>query len=190
MDISQHTTVKSDQLNADDLIGSPITVKITRVVHGNADQPVVVHLDGGYQPWKPCKTMLRVLMYAWGKHSEAYIGRRVTLFREPTARFGGQEVGGIRISHMSHIDKPMTLSVTIRRGHKVPFKVGALKTEEAPDLDALLEAAGVTRDDVDRWLKSCNQATLSEASHDDLPGWLAADPKRFDPIKALMGGDS
>ena len=62
-----HTiTAKSDQLNADDLVGGPITVKIEGVtVREDTEQPVTIRLSGGFRPWKPCKTERRVLVHAW-----------------------------------------------------------------------------------------------------------------------------
>ena len=53
-DITPFIQAKSDQLNADDLIGGPITARITNVrVTGGDQQPVTVELDGGHKPWKP-----------------------------------------------------------------------------------------------------------------------------------------
>jgi hypothetical protein len=38
---------KSDQLNADDLIGRSLTIKVTKVaLCGEADQPIAVHYEG------------------------------------------------------------------------------------------------------------------------------------------------
>ena len=42
-----------------------------------------------------------VMVSAGGNDGETYVGKRLTLYREPTVRFGGQEVGGIRIEAMS-----------------------------------------------------------------------------------------
>ena len=55
---------KSDQLNADDIIGTGITITVTAVKRGDsAEQPVVIHYQGDNgRPYKPCKTMRRVLI--------------------------------------------------------------------------------------------------------------------------------
>ena len=42
MDISQAAQPKSDQLNADDLIGGPQLVTITEVRKGSSEQPVEI----------------------------------------------------------------------------------------------------------------------------------------------------
>ncbi|NKU61704.1 hypothetical protein GS891_00190 [Rhodococcus hoagii] len=47
----------------------------------------------------------------------------MTLYRDPAVRFGGQDVGGIRVSHLSHIDKRLTLALTVTRGRRAPYVV-------------------------------------------------------------------
>lgn len=42
------------------------------------------------------------------------------------------EVGGIRISHMSHIDKPVTIALTATRGNKKPVTVQPLVIRDEP----------------------------------------------------------
>lgn len=146
MDISTTIAPKSDQLNADDLIGGPVTVTITGVSRGDSDQPVNIATAefGDGRPFKPCKSMRRVLVAAWGADASTYTGRRMTLYREASVRFGGQEVGGIRISHMSHIDHKLTLALTMTRGKRAPFIVEPLPDQPAPINDD--EAADFARD--------------------------------------------
>lgn len=135
-DLSQTIIAKSDQLNADDLIGRTITVKITNVKgRESADQPIDIHYEGDNgKPYKPCKSMRRVLVYAWGPDGKAYVGRSMTLHRDPEVKFGGIAVGGIRISHMSHIDGPMQFPLTATRGSKKLYTVKPLvqKQEKPP----------------------------------------------------------
>jgi hypothetical protein len=64
----------------------------------------------------PCKTVRRIMVGAWGKDTEQYVGRSMTLYRDPTVSFGGMVVGGIRVSHMSHIDSEKTLALQVTRG--------------------------------------------------------------------------
>lgn len=123
---------KSDQLNADDLLCGPITVTVTGVRRGDKEQPVVIAIDGGYQPYKPCKSMRRVLIAAWGDRPEPWIGRRMTLFCDPEVKFGGVKVGGIRISHLSHIDGPREFMLTTTRSKRTAYVVASLGTESYP----------------------------------------------------------
>jgi hypothetical protein len=118
---------KSDQANADDLIASPVTVEILAVKQGDKESPVWIvtsAFDG--RPWKPCKSMRRVLIAAWGEYGSQWVGKRVTLFCDPEVMYGGVKVGGIRISHMSHIQEDLALSLTATRGKRKPFTVRKL----------------------------------------------------------------
>ncbi|WP_181317490.1 MULTISPECIES: hypothetical protein [unclassified Rhodococcus (in: high G+C Gram-positive bacteria)] len=118
---------KSDQLNADDLLAGPRTVQVEKVTEGAEDQPVNIHLaEFRGRPFRPSKSMRRVMVKVWGKESSAYIGKRMTLFRDPGITFGRDKVGGIRISHMSHISKRETLMLTVTRGRRAPYVVEPL----------------------------------------------------------------
>lgn len=139
---------KSDQLNADDLLAGPKTIKITGVtVKGGAEQPVSIHYenDDG-KPYKSCKSMNRVLVMAWGPDSSKYVGRSLTLYCDPKVKWGGMEVGGIRISHMSHIDSPITMALTVTRANKKPYTVKPLTIEPAYDWSKDLSAAATVED--------------------------------------------
>lgn len=131
MDISRTLAPKSDQLNADDLIAGPRTITITAVTKGTPEQPVniVTQEFGDGRPYKPGLSMRRVIAAAWGTDASAYIGRKLTLYRDNTIRFGGQDVGGIRISHASHLDKPLTVQLTVTRGKRAPFTIQPLTGE-------------------------------------------------------------
>lgn len=149
MDISETTAPRSDQLNFDDVSASTVTVTISEVRAGSAEQPVEIHLaEFPGRPFKPSKSMRRVFVNAWGPDSKAYVGRRMTLYGDPSVKFGGQTVGGIRISHMSHISKKLTLALTVTRGKRAPYSVDPLpdgppviKSEQADDIAALIATA-------------------------------------------------
>lgn len=133
MDMSTSIEPRSDQLNADDLIAGPRTVTIDRVSEGAAEQPFDFHLvETPGRAYRPSKTMRRVIVAGWGSDTRVFAGRRLTLYREPTIRFGKDEVGGIRISHMSHITGPLKLQLTVSRGKRDPFVVQPLP--DAPDV--------------------------------------------------------
>jgi hypothetical protein len=128
MDITATLEAKSNQLNTDDLIAGPRTITIAKVSAGSAEQPVAVSFEGdGGKPWYPCKSMRRVLVAAWGADASQYVGRRVTLFRDPTVMYGGIQVGGIRVSHLSGIDGPLSIALTVTRQKRAPYKVQPLK---------------------------------------------------------------
>lgn len=135
-DLSKTIAPKSDQINADDLIGGPKTITVSDVsLCSEPDQPVAIRFEGDNgKPYKPCKSMRRVLVHIWGADGKAYVGRSMTLYRDDKVTFGGMAVGGIRISHMSHIDKPMTMALTATRANRKAFTVNPLQTP-APAAD-------------------------------------------------------
>ena len=92
-DISHTLEPTSEQLDAVELLGGPRIFTIERVSKGNAEQPVNVHLRDFPRPWRPGKSMRRVLVACWGPDASQYAGRRVELFCDTEVRFGGQAVG-------------------------------------------------------------------------------------------------
>jgi len=132
MDLTETIAPKSDQINAEDLLTGPRTFTIEQVSAGSPEQPVNVHLvELPGRPYRPSKSMRRVMVSAWGADASAYAGRRLTLYRDPEVTFGRDKVGGIKISHLSHIDKKLTLALTTTRGKRAPFTVEPLR-ETAP----------------------------------------------------------
>jgi len=132
MDMVAHVAPKSNQLNADDLISAPRTIKITKVSGtGNADQPVAVYFEGdNSKPYLPCKSMRRVMIAIWGADAAQYVGRRLTIYCDPEVAFGGMKVGGIRISHASHIERRVTMALTVTKAKRAPFVVEPLAAEK------------------------------------------------------------
>jgi hypothetical protein len=127
-DMSQAIIPKSDQINADDLIAGPMTITITGVtVIGGQEQPVAIQFAESGKVYRPCKSMSRVLVAAWGPDANAYAGRSLTLYRDPKVKWGGMEVGGIRISHMTNIDRELTLMLTMTKQNRAPHKVKVLE---------------------------------------------------------------
>ncbi len=139
---------KSDQLNADDLIAGPMTITITDVsIRGGTEQPVSIHFEGDNgKPYKSCKSMNRVLVTAWGADAKKYVGRSLTLYRDPTVKWAGMEVGGIRISHMSHIDSPLTMALTMTKQNKRPFTVKPLEAVQTKNWPQELNNAATLAD--------------------------------------------
>ena len=133
-DLRKTIIPKSDQLNADDLIGQTMTIRVTKVsLLTEADQPIAINFEGDNgKPFKPCKSMRRVMVTVWGPDGNAYIGRSMTLYRDEKVMFGGLAVGGIRISHMTDIDAPVTMALTATRANKKPYTVKPLKVDNAP----------------------------------------------------------
>lgn len=126
MDLTESITPRSDQVNADDLIAGPITYTIREVREGVAESPFDFQLVETDRAYRPSKTMRRVIVNAWGPEASTYTGRLLKLYREPSIKFGGQTIGGIRISHMSHIDGPVEVLAQVTRGKREKFTVQPL----------------------------------------------------------------
>lgn len=149
MDISSTIEPKSDQLDAAELT-VPRTFTIEKVTKGSAEQPVNLHLaelDG--RAWRPSKNVRRQLVAAWGKDASAYVGRRARLYCDPTVRYGKEQVGGVRIEALSHLDGPVSTAIIETRGRSKMVTVQPLKDQPTPApalvpvSDADIEAAGV-----------------------------------------------
>ncbi len=151
---------KSDQLNADQLLSGPMTITVTGVRRGNDEQPVVINYEGDNgRPYKPCKSMRKVLIFAWGDDGREWVGRSMTLFNDPNVKYGGVKVGGIRISHMSHIQSDIALSLAVTRGKKEPTMIKKLAGAPAAAKQAKPEPSGPSDADV----KASKRALMAEA---------------------------
>lgn len=137
-DLTKTIEPKSDQLNADDLIVGPKTITVTAVKLVSGEQPIAIGYDGDNgKPYKPCKSMRRVLISVWGANGNDYVGRSMTLFCDPSITFGKNKVGGIRISHMSHIEQPVTMALTVSRARRTPYTVHPIASGGGGEMEAL-----------------------------------------------------
>jgi hypothetical protein len=126
-DIRKGIAVKSDQMNFEDVQNAPLIVRIVSVTRGNSEQPISINLDG-HLPYKPCKGMRRVLVSAWGSDARQWVGRSMELYGDPTVKFGGVAVGGIRIARLSHIPNWFEMPLMVSKGKRVPYRVDVLET--------------------------------------------------------------
>jgi len=129
---------RSDQLSSDDLITGPRTIRITGASildAGREGKKVTIHFEGDNgKPYRPCKTMGRAMVMVWGITDESqFVGKSITVYRDPDVSFGpDQNIGGVRISHMSHIDGPKTVKLTVSRGKKSNFIFHPITAEVTP----------------------------------------------------------
>ena len=132
-DVSFALEAKSDQLNAVDIMGAEPVIRVRDVKVQKGEQPVWIYFDGdNNRPWKPSKGMLRLLAGAWGRDSKQWVGKYARLYFEPTVKYAGQEVGGIRIRSLSDIDaRGLTFALTINRQKREPYHVPLLVVETA-----------------------------------------------------------
>jgi hypothetical protein len=197
MDLTESIAPKSDQINAEDLLTGPRTFTIERVSAGSDEQPVDVHLvELPGRPYRPSKSMRRVMVAAWGAEASAYAGRRLTLYRDAEVTFGRDKVGGIKISHLSHIEKRMALALTVTRGKRAPHVVEPLPdvAPPAPEPTAEQVVACTDRDELKGWWRASGperRAQIQErvADLDAAPAYPTANSTLADEYpEDLLGG--
>lgn len=169
-DMTRVIEPKSDQINADDFMAGPKTFRIKGVsITPGSEQPVSIALEDS-KPWRPCKSMNRLLVAAWGSDAKEYAGRSVTLYRDPKVKWGGMEVGGIRVSHLSHIERDMVLALTMTKGKRAPYTVKPLKAEPVP-LKVVEKPAPTDGFDLQEFESTVNLALTNFDDSETLATW-------------------
>jgi hypothetical protein len=185
--IAKSIIPKSDQLNAEDLLSGPITVTVTDVKQGTAEQPITIIIDGERQPYKPCKTMRKMLVFCWSDQAANWIGKRMTLYADPDVKWAGVAVGGIRISHLSGIESQVMLMLSETKGKRKPITVKPLPDEVPQSVpvnftDIICESK--TSEELD---KIARTIVKSKPTPDDLAFWksMVEDARKLLKEKAL-----
>jgi hypothetical protein len=129
LDVSSTILSKSDQLNASDLIGNEMILAVSGVNLVNSDdQPMVINYESDEgRPYKPCKSMRRVLVGLWGKDASQWIGRSIGVYNEPSVKWAGKQEGGIRIKSMSHIDNDKSVTTSESKHKKITYLISKLQ---------------------------------------------------------------
>ena len=136
MDLAESVAPRSDQLNADDLLPGPQTFTVERAesVAAEGRKKLIVHLvETPGRPYKPSLNMGRVLIKVWGRDSTAWPGKRLTLYRDDKVKFGPETLGGIRISHVSHIERRTLAPITPAKGKRGTWTVEPLPEAPSPE---------------------------------------------------------
>ncbi len=157
---------KSDQINADDLITGPLTVRVESVKRSTSpDQPIDI-IIAGHRPFRPCKSMRRVLISIWGDKGADWVGESMTLYRDPNVKYGGVAVGGIRISHMTRMNNPVDLMLTTTRAKRSKYTVKPLiiTPTDYPEADFAKNLSG--------WISAVVDGKI------DIPGILQRSAKK------------
>ncbi len=192
-DLRKSIEPKSDQLNADDLFGTTKDITVTAVRSGTAEQPITVHYEGeDGRPYKPCKSMRRVLVQCWGDDGRAWVGKSMRLYCDPEVMFGGVKVGGIRISHLSHITGRLEIMLTVTRSKRKAYVVEPLPTptpttterpdsypsdlfaENAPKWRGLIESGKMTTEQLIE--RAEQRAPLTDEQRSTVLSWESAEP--------------
>lgn len=123
----------TDQLNYEDFLGGVTRiVTIAGVDKGRKEAQYDIAIEGDDRYWRPPATVLKLLVLAYGDGAAAWVGKHAALYGDPEVKMKGVKVGGIRVSALSHIEKPLTASLTITRG-----QTGSFTVQPMPPADAL-----------------------------------------------------
>ena len=143
-DIVKFCEPKSDQLNAADLISCNKIIKIKKVrVTATGTQDCTIWFEGDNdKPWKPCKTMGRIMLERYGSDIQKWVGKYIELFRDPEVVYGGKKEGGIRIAAMSDIPSDFETVVRVARSSTKVVKIRKLTITAAVPVNAALLSAG------------------------------------------------
>lgn len=136
VDIKKNT----DQLNYEDFIGGVLmTVTIAKVEKGRKEAQYDIALVGDDRYWRPPATVLKLLKLAYGDEAANWEGKHAALYGDPDVKMKNVKVGGIRVSHLSHIEKPLTPSLVITRGQSAVFTVNPMAEAEVRRMDLRAE---------------------------------------------------
>jgi hypothetical protein len=160
LDITETLAPASEQLDAIELVAGPRIFEVERVSKGNSEQPIQVYLVDFPRPWRPAKSMRRVLAACWGVDASKWVGRKCELFFDPDVTFGKEKPGGTRISRLSHIDGSKKIPLLVSRGKSAMWTVEplpddaptaspAVSDETLADLISTFRKKGVPED---KWL--------------------------------------
>lgn len=186
-DLRSTTIPKSNQLNADQLIVGPMDITVADVLIGADDkQPIAVHYENeAGRPFLPCLTMRRVLLAAWGHDGRQWIGKSMRLFHDPSVRFGGDEVGGVRISHMTDIPgQRIELRMTASKGRKSLHTIHKMDVPArgGPTLDHVMQLISTAANSED--MKAAKEAAQTLTGDADIRAAQDAYRARVNALKA------
>lgn len=161
------------------------------------------HTGAPMKAWIPCPTTFRVMTALFGTNlTRRWVGRLLTIHRDPNVRVGRKVVGGIRIMGSPELDKPMPLEikagrapvyrVTLRPTGRGSASLPATAPATAPT-PPTLNSLGLTRAGVDALLAERDKppatdaalpAILSRLAHPDSAAALARARELSHPVAA------
>lgn len=191
IDVTEAAEPKSDQLNADDFLPNKTKViEITKVhKQESGEQRLHVFFVGdNKKPWKPCKTMIRLLAHIWGPDGSKWVGKKLKLYRDPTVKFGAETRGGIRISHASHIKEKILVRLTKSRGTLGDVIVLPLEESQPAQQQAQPAQQAQTAPTVDPTVKAAGDAAAANGAV-PYAAWLATlTPEVKETVRHLHNG--
>jgi hypothetical protein len=131
-ELQKSAEAKSDQIDADDMIGNiTMDVTIEAVKRGTSEQPIQLVLKETEKFYRPNKTFRRALIGCFGDEPANWVGQRLRLARDPNVMWGGVKVGGVIVSHAS-IEAPMVFMLQAKRGKKSAVSIDVIPPIQKP----------------------------------------------------------
>ena len=178
----QCAAARSDQYNADDLVGGiTLDVTIKEVQRGpSKEQKLQLALKETEKFYRPSKTYIRALIACFGDEPAGWIGKRLRLIRNPDTMFGPMKVGGIEVSHAS-IPQPIVVMLQSKRGKKSAVSIDVIPPIQKPTpMPAKVKEAAAS-------LKPHAKGTISgDPSEGDLTGIGEPPPASDKPDGATL----
>ena len=182
-ELQQCAAARSDQYNADDLIGGiTLDVTIKEVQRGpSKEQKIQLALVETEKFYRPSKTYVRALIACFGDEPAKWVGQRIRLIRNPETMFGPLKVGGIEVSHAS-IPQPIVVMLQSKRGKKSAVSIDVIPAPQKPTpMPAKVKEAAAA-------LKPHAKGTISgDPSEGDLTGIGEPPPPADKPDGATLG---
>lgn len=88
------------------------------------EDKIAVHFNAGYKPMLANRTNLRILSALFGPHTQAWLGKVVNVYNDPTVSYGGRITGGVRVrpaqaaAHQPHNNLPAAPQAPNYPGHQ------------------------------------------------------------------------
>jgi hypothetical protein len=128
--------IKTDQLNYEHFLGGSITFKVARIgsKKDQGKKKLLIYMEGhDGTPFVPCMGMIKCLSSpdGWGEKLADWVGRSITLFGDSKVMYGGKEIGGVRVSHISHIAADYVTKIAERRGVRIDYLIRKLAVTQA-----------------------------------------------------------
>ena len=115
------------------IIHGKFTGTITRVEQKkiyDGQDGIVIEFRESQKPFVPCLTVRKLLAAFMPKELDKWPGIRLELFADQSVQFGGQKVGGVRLSAASCLTAPFSMSVCAARGRRAIITVMPLQQQK------------------------------------------------------------
>jgi len=180
----------SQWLGSDDMgDDGTVTLTVARVEEARVESDTgtkrrpIVHFRENVRPWQPCITTCECMAAMYGDDTDGWSAKPVTLWWDPSVKFGRDTVGGVRVRGAPGLGRTVTARISLPK--KRPFDVKLHDTKPAQvDPSAarakLLEAAeskhNIDKATIEAWLAEQGAKDIAAMTVDDLRGLFRALP--------------